>query len=58
MYRESLLILAIIFIILGVALPFIPYAPDILGTILLVVGIILFVIWVVLYAIVAVKSGA
>ena len=58
MYREGLLILAIILIILGVALPYIPFFPNILGTILLIIGIILFVIWIVLFAISTIKSGS
>jgi hypothetical protein len=57
MYREYLLIVSIILIILGVVLGFIPYMPDPLPTVLFWVGIILFIIWIVLFAIQAVRSG-
>ena len=58
MYREGLLILSIILIILGVVLGYVPHVPEPIATILFWVGIILFVIWIVLFAIVTIKSGA
>jgi len=58
MYREGLLILSIILIILGVVLGYVPYVPEPIATILFWVGIILFAIWIVLYAIATIKSGA
>ena len=58
MYREGLLILSIILIILGVVLGYVPYVPEPIATILFWVGIILFAIWIVLFAIATIKSGA
>ena len=59
MFRQSLLILGIIFVILGVLLPLIPYFPDVIGTVLWVLGVIAIVIWIVLYFVTVVsKSGA
>jgi hypothetical protein len=58
MYREGLLILGIIFIILGVIIPFIPYAPDVIGTVFLILGIIAIVLWGILYLVSTLKSGS
>lgn len=57
MYRASLLILGIIFVILGIVIPYIPYAPTVIGTIFVVLGIIAIVIWGVLYLVDTIKSG-
>ena len=58
MYREGLLILSIVLIIIGVVFGFIPLpAIGLIGTVMFWVGIILFVIWIVLFAIQYVKSG-
>ena len=59
MYREGLLILSIILIIIGVVLPYVPV--DGLGTagsIIFWIGIILLVIWIVLFAITTIKANA
>jgi quinol-cytochrome oxidoreductase complex cytochrome b subunit len=58
MYREGLLILSIILIIVGAVIGFIPYVPDVLASVIFWVGIILFIIWIILFAIVTIKSGA
>ena len=58
MYREGLLILSIILIIIGAVLGYVPYAPEPVASIIFWVGIILFVIWIVLFAIATIKSGA
>ena len=58
MYRGALLILGIIFIILGILIPYIPYAPTVIGTVFLILGIIAIVVWGILYLIDTIKSGA
>ena len=57
MYREGLLILSIVLIILGVGLGYVPFVPDPIPAILFWVGIILLVIWIVLFAIAQIRSG-
>jgi len=57
MYRESLLILSIILIIIGVVLPYVPVEGlATAGSIIFWIGIILLVIWIVLFAFVTIKA--
>ena len=57
MYRESLLILSIILIIIGVVLPYMPVdGLATAGSIIFWIGIILLVIWIVLFAFVTIKA--
>ena len=57
MYRESLLILSIILIIIGVVLPYVPVdGLATAGSIIFWIGIILLVIWIVLFAITTIKA--
>ncbi len=59
MYREGLLILAIILIIVGVVLPYLPVdGVNTIGSIIFWIGVILLIIWIVLYAITTIKGGA
>ena len=60
MYREGLLILSIILIIIGVVLLYAPL-PDpsgTIGNILLWIGIAVLIIWIVLLVITKINSGA
>ena len=59
MYREGLLILGIILVIIGAVLVYAPF-PDpsgTIGNILLWIGIIVIIIWVILLVVAQVKSG-
>jgi len=59
MYRENLLILAIILIVVGAILLYAPLPiPGIIGTIILWVGIICLVIWIVAYVVQVIRSGS
>jgi hypothetical protein len=49
MYRADLLILAIVLLILGIGLPYIPMFPDVIGVVLFWAGFIVFVVWLVIY---------
>jgi len=57
MYREGLLILSIILIVIGIVLGFVPFV-GVVGTILFWVGVVLIAIWIVLFAIQQIKSGS
>lgn len=59
MYRESLLILSIILIIIGFVLPYMQIEGiGTVGNIIFWIGVILLIIWIILFAITQIKSGA
>jgi len=59
MYREGLLILSIILIVIGAVLLYAPLPiPGVIGTAILWIGIIVLIIWIVLFVITMIKSGA
>ena len=57
MYREGLLILSIILIIIGVVLPYLPVdGLNTVGSIIFWIGVILLIIWIVLFAFDTIKA--